>query len=598
MCGIAGSFGLRRNQPDRGFALAACAAMVHRGPDEHGSFDDERISLAMCRLKILGLVGGEQPAFSSDRSVVAVVNGEIYNHHQLRALLESRGRRVEGTSDVHVIPELYREFGLDFVDHLHGMFAVALYDSARERLILATDRVGKKPIYLSAHSQEIVFASELTALRRHPQVSTDVNPEALDQYLSFRIVGAPSSIFGGVERVRPATVIEFDRDGQRTDHEYWTFPFTGDGSSTVDDIDDLLVAAVDARLESAVPLGAMLSGGLDSSLVVALASRRLGRGLHTFSVGFDHPAFDESAQARLVADAFGTHHHTVTLTADDALASLDRVLEHTGEPFAFPSAIASDAMYRLASEHVTVVLTGDGSDEIFCGYGRYSRLLQTSGGDLDRRYADVLVDGVPTETKHRIYSDRFRDTLPGHPIDHLRGRFASTDPATADLDRAMAVDSRFWLADAQLVKIDRMSMAHSIEPRSPFLDHRLIEHVARIPASRKLVDGEEKVLLKQVAARYLPESIVTRRKQELAVPLEAWLGATLRREIDTTLLSDRALERGYFDPDALRRFVTDADGSDSYALWTLFVLERWHRLHVDQDSAASAHDRPLISATI
>ncbi|MFD7716492.1 asparagine synthase (glutamine-hydrolyzing) [Streptomyces sp. NPDC059814] len=599
MCGIAGTVSLGGHTPVHSpYALAACAAMEHRGPDETGTFATADAALAMCRLKIIGLHDGSQPVHSDDGTVVCVLNGEIYNHRELRDFLASRGRPVRGGSDAQVLPHLYQELGESFVERLHGMFAIAVHDTRHRRLVLATDRVGKKPLfYTRPTGDSVAFASELPALMLHPGIGKSTDPVAIDQYLSYRVVPAPHTIYRQVRRLEPATTLVFEAGRPERRRTYWQFDFTAELTDApqdeIDDrIDTLLKQAVRDRLESEVPLGAMLSGGLDSSLVVAMATRQLGRPIHTFSVGFEHAAFDESVHARTVADHCGTHHHVYRIGAQDAKEAVDTILTHMGEPYAFPSAIAASCMYKLAKQHVTVVLTGDGADEIFCGYGRYQRLRDlTGGGDLADRYERVLVDGVPHVLKDELYSADFATRIPGHPHNYLRARFGRTDPSVPDLDRAMQVDSGFWLPDAQLVKIDRMSMAHSVEPRSPLLDHRLIDYVTRIPAARKLVGGQEKTPLKRVAARYLPRPVLERRKQELAVPLESWLGTELRSTITDTLLSEASLERGYFRPDVLRSTVREFRPAHSYALWTLYMLERWHQLQ----EGSAAHEAPAVA---
>lgn len=594
MCGIVGTTGFGSVPYEETFVDRGCAAIQHRGPDEQGKHHDRAVSLGVQRLSVIGLTGGSQPVYSEDGLIVCVVNGEIYNHRAMRELLAGRGRPVHGTSDVAVVPELYKEFGEQFVEQLDGMFAIALFDGRSRQLLLATDRTGKKPLFWTRlNDASVAFASELGALASHPRFVRDTDPHAIDQYLSYRIVPAPRTVYSHAQKMPPGTVMVFDANSRERVWRYWQFPFTAELTDisereAVDRLDELLRDAVAKRLESEVPLGAMLSGGLDSSLVVAMARRLLGRPMHTFSIGFEHGTFDESAQAQTVAEYCGTQHHTRLITAEDARRSADRILHHVGEPFAFPSAVASDAMYEIARQRVTVVLTGDGADEVFCGYRRYQRFLDQSSGDLPDRYESVLLDGVPTALKAVLYSKEFRAQLPNFPVNYLRDRFHHTDRATPDLDRAMHVDSGFWLSDAQLVKIDRMAMAHSVEPRSPMLDHRLIDFAARLPASRKLVDGAEKVPLKKVAERYLPSSIVYRRKQELAVPLEAWLGRELQDSIQRLLLTDTALDRGYFAPDALRKIVTEFRPEHSYTLWTLYMLERWHQIHVDRTVAASA----------
>ncbi|MFF8789286.1 asparagine synthase (glutamine-hydrolyzing) [Streptomyces sp. NPDC015125] len=605
MCGIAGTATFGLTPPLERFPASACATMAHRGPDETGFHHDDQTALGMCRLRVIGLDDGSQPVYTEDRGVVCVLNGEIYNHRELRKLLADRGRYVHGGSDAHVLPLLYDELGDDFVSELRGMFAIAVYDTRARTLLLATDRVGKKPLFHSRLPDgTVAFASELAALMQHPGIARDVDPQAVDQYLSYRVVPAPHTIYQQVRRVEPGTVLTFEAGRPERSRRYWQFDFAADlvdvtGDEAVDRLEELLQQSVAERLESEVPLGAMLSGGLDSSLVVAMASRQLGRRMHTFSVGFEHSAFDESAYARQVAEYCGTDHHTYRIGAQDARQAVDLILAHMGEPYAFPSAIAAHCMYRLAREHVTVVLTGDGSDEIFCGYNRYkifqqlpdiapahaarvdAEALAAGDGGIADRYRAVLVDGVRGGIKDRLYSGAFTAKLPRYPYNPLRDRFARTAESTPELSRVMQVDCGFWLPDAQLVKIDRMAMAHSVEPRSPFLDHRVIEYATRLPASAHLVDGNEKALLKQVAARWLPHSVINRRKQELAVPLEGWLGRELRETIQSALLSEPSLERGYFRPDALRAFVREFRPEHSYALWTLYMLERWHQLYAD-----------------
>ncbi|WP_063772025.1 asparagine synthase (glutamine-hydrolyzing) [Kitasatospora mediocidica] len=601
MCAIAGEAALGGGLPGGSFAREACSLMRHRGPDESGFHDAAEVALGMCRLAVVGLDNGSQPTYTEDRSVVCVFNGEIYNHRELRARLERRGRRIGGTSDAHVIPVLYDEFGPDFVLELQGMFAIALYDTRSGRLLLATDRAGKKPIFYSRRADgSVAFASELPALLTAPGIDRRTDPVAIDQYLGFRVVPAPRTAFRAVRKVPPATVLTFAPGELESAWRYWAFDFTRtdhevDFEEAVDRVDALLQQAVTDRLESEVPLGAMLSGGLDSSLVVALTAQRLKQPLHTFSVGFEHAAFDESQHARTVAAHFGTRHHSFLIRPQDAPAAADTILRHTGEPYAFPSAIASYYMYRLAREQVTVVLTGDGSDEIFAGYKRYKPFDGPDGAPqgLAGRYQKVLADGVGDSLKSLLYSPEFIDRLPGSfPPDHLSGRLAETAGHPQAVDRLMQLDCNFWLPDAQLVKIDRMSMANSVEARSPFLDHQLIAYATGLPVGTKLRDGDEKAVLKAVARRYLPAGIVDRRKQELAVPLESWLGAALRERIQSTLLAEPSLERGYFRPDRLRAFVSEFRPEHSYALWTLYMLERWHQLFVDGPALPDACATP------
>lgn len=609
MCGIAGEVTYEGAALHRDFTRDACSLMIHRGPDEQAFYEDARVMLGICRLKVIGLSGGMQPVYSQDRKIMCVANGEIYNHKELRRRLERLGRRVRGASDMHVIPDLYEEYGDEFVHELSGMYAIAIYDTRSGELKLVTDRVGKKPLFYGRTGDgRLVFASELGPLITYPGIRRQVDPLAVDQYLSYRVIPAPYTILKAVRKVPPGSIITFRPQQPIRAERYWRFDFSAaphnaGGEAAAGEIAQRLTTAVADRLEADVPLGAMLSGGLDSSLVAAIASRLLPGQLNTFSVGFEHPSFDETQHARAVAGHCGTRHHSYRIRATDAHSAVDAILRHMGEPYAFPSAIASYYMYRLASEHVTVVLTGDGADEIFAGYNRYKifrRLpevlpgdkakvdpaaLGEGGQDLADCYQAVLIDGVRNGVKERLFSQGFRNCLPDpFPFNYLRDRFRDSEGQTAWLNRLLQLDAGFWLPDAQLVKIDRMAMAHSVEPRSPMLDHRLIEYVTSLSPELKLSGDDEKAILKSVAGRYLPESIVRRRKQELAVPLEDWLSSQLRPLIQSTLLSEGSLDRGYFDPDALREFVMAFRREDSYAIWTLFMLERWHQIFIDGEA--------------
>lgn len=609
MCGIAGEFATGGTVIQGHFVREACQRLVHRGPDEVGEFRAAEIALGISRLRVVGIDNGSQPVLSAEQDVVAVMNGEIYNFRHLRERLVGMGHQIDGASDAGVLPAMYLQYGEAMVDHLSGMFAIAIYDQRSRCLLLFTDRVGKKPLfYARTADRSIVFASELQALVVHPGIDVAVNPQAVDNYLSYRVIPAPTTIYRGVHKVLPASVLTISEDGEETLRCYWSFdfsdgPYSANGAGLVDQLEDHLMAEVGERLTAEVPLGSMLSGGLDSSLVVAMAKKQRST-LHTFSVGFDHQAFDETTHAREVAEYCGTEHHDFRITAQDARRAIDPILQHMGEPYAFPSAIASYFMFELASNHVTVVLTGDGSDEIFAGYNRYKiarRLPEVRASDVHRvdldalaeartfadRYKSVLVDGLRIGLKRKLYSKSFSEELASTSGEnYVADRFARVGWKADELNVMMQVDTSFWLPDAQLVKIDRMAMAHSVEPRSPFLATQVIEFAQSVDPAFKLQGDNEKIILKRVAERYLPDSIVHRRKQELAVPLESWMATHLRTTVQQTLLSDASLSRGYFQPNALRSFVEEFHPNDVYSLWTLFMLERWHELHVDATSPA------------
>ncbi|MET0647622.1 MAG: asparagine synthase (glutamine-hydrolyzing) [Pyrinomonadaceae bacterium] len=603
MCGIAGEVTFGKRRPSRESVARMCERLVHRGPDEGGFHVSPQAVLGIRRLKVTGLVNGSQPVANSAGTAFCVFNGEIYNYRELKAGLERDGYVFKTNTDAEVVIHLYDRKGEGFVKDLRGMFAIAIYDEVKKRLLLTRDRAGKKPLnYTFTPDGSVVFASELHALVSHPSVRRRVNTEAVDRFLSFRIIPAPLTIYGDVFKVEPATVLTFDERGMER-KKYWRFDFTeretaADEGELIRKMTGLLREAVEVRLRSEVALGALLSGGLDSSLVVSIMSRLVSDPVHTFSIGFQDKQFDELRYARLVSEHCGTVHHEHVITPDSALGVIHELLLNFGEPYAFPSAIATYFMNHLARQFVTVVLTGDGADELFCGYNRYKtfdsltdllergdlpvkvdrELLGGACGDISVQYQSVLTDGLRDSVKRRLYSKAFRERLGAEfPANYLRERFARTGGLMHRLDRAMEVDCNFWLPDAQLVKIDITSMANSVEVRCPMLDAKLIEFVTGVGVRHKLAGGNEKQILKRLAANFLPAEIVNRRKQELAVPLEHWLTSSLRGEITRTLLSEESLARGYFDPDRLTEFVGNYGEADSYAVWTLYILEVWHR---------------------
>jgi asparagine synthase (glutamine-hydrolysing) len=624
MCGIAGEVSFANTELSPENVERMCRLLTHRGPDEDGFHVSRRAVLGIRRLKVIGVVNGSQPVYNSRGTVACVFNGEVYNYPELKAELERDGYEFKTNTDAEVIVHLYDKVGASFAERLRGMFAVALFDEERNRLLLTRDHTGKKPLnYHVTPEGNVIFSSELNALTSHPSVSRRVSPEAVDRFLSFRIIPAPLTIYSDVFKVVPGTVLTFE-GGRKTERRYWAFDFTErtaglSETALADRLEELLLEAVEIRLHSEVPLGALLSGGLDSSLIVAMMSRLLDRPIHTFSIGFRERQFNELNYAEMVSAHCGTIHHDYVIPPDSALEDIERLLVHYGEPYAFPSAIACYHMNRLAREFVTVVLTGDGADELFCGYNRYkifsgfpslperadwrakvdANLFGCAAGDIAVEYQSLLTDGLRDSLKARLYTREFVERIPGNfPVNYLRERFATNASLSSRLNRVLDVDCNFWLRDAQLVKIDIASMTNSVEVRCPILDANVVDFVSGIDVRHKLVGEDEKYLLKLVASRYLPEEIVRRKKQELAVPLENWLAASLRGEITRTLLSDESLSRGYFRPDALREFVQDFSAERSYAVWTLYVLEQWHRInecgYAESDSVADCREPVLL----
>ncbi|WP_423392353.1 asparagine synthase (glutamine-hydrolyzing) [Burkholderia sp. LMG 21824] len=599
MCGIAGIVDFTKRPVSRAQLSGMLDTIWHRGPDQEGIHHDGHIGLGIRRLKVIALNNGAQPSYSSDGRHVLVFNGEIYNHHALRRELINDGYQFNTDSDAEVIVNLYARDGERFYAQLDGMFALALYDRHEGALLLARDRAGKKPLYYHFSDDTVCFASELQALVKHPSIGRELDPVALDYYLRFRVVPSDRTIFRSVKKVPAGGSVRL-KPNRADVTQNWQVDYTPQSAPRteaewIDELDAALNQAVAKRMTAEVPVGTMLSGGLDSSLITAIAVKQGHRALKTFAIGFHEAQFNELPYSRRLAADLGTDHHDYIITAREAFDAAHELIAHFGEPFAFPSSIASHFMYRLARQHVTVVLGGDGADELFGGYARYSlaaafpdfpadyalpRKVDLAGaswssGQFDVFYQALLTDGLGHDARNDLYSDSFRKQLiDAQQACPYRGELRRH----ADrLSAAMEYDFNHWMREAQLVKIDIASMANSLEVRVPFLDTEVVRIGSGLPGALKLRDGREKHLLHCVARRYLPDYILDRKKQELAMPLEQWIVSSMLPTITNTLLSDEALSRGHFNPDRLRAFVNTYDGSQSYALWTLYVLEKWHK---------------------
>jgi asparagine synthase (glutamine-hydrolysing) len=568
------------------------------------------------------VAGGHQPLANEDGTVRIVYNGEIYNHADLRRELEERGHRFQTRSDTEAIVHAYEEWGEDCVTRLRGMFALALWDRARRRLFVARDRIGIKPLYLARAGRAFVCASEIKALFAFPGVPRRVRVEGVVEHLTLRYAAAPDTLFAGITKLEPAHALTVDAAGERA-RRYWQvswepkLPLGGD--QALDELERRLTESVKLRLMSEVPLGALLSGGVDSSLVVSIMSGLLKRPVQTFSVGFDAPGpYSELPYARMVAEHCRTDHREIVVGASDLLRELPQLVWHQDEPVSEPAAIPTFLVSRLARETVTVVLTGEGGDELFGGYPKYAVEPFARGlAGLPRALRDLLLDhGVDRLPfgfrKLQVVgrSARFRDeaerlsawfagfagaerarllspALRAHErvaADAFR-RVLDSSAARRPLDRMLDADLRLWLPDDLLMKMDKMSMAASIEARVPLLDHPLVEWAARVPDRFKVRGFEGKVLLKRLARRRLPRAVVDRPKVGFTVPLSPWFRGPLRELLCDTLLSPACLSRGYYDERVLRGMVGDhVSGTRDRAreLWTLLTLELWHRAFVDR----------------
>jgi asparagine synthase (glutamine-hydrolysing) len=561
-----------------------CETMDHRGPDSRGVFADDGIALGVARLAVIDVEGGDQPIANEDRSVVVACNGEIYNYLELTDELIRRGHRMRTGSDTEVIAHLYEEVGDACVERLRGMFAFALWDQRQRRLLLARDRVGKKPLFYAQRDGRLLFASEPRAILASGEVPVEVDHRAIDLFLHYQCVPAPRSAFAGLSKVRPAHTLVWS-DGEIATRRYWKLSYRNQPRRMADGelselIRDKLLEATRLRLRSDVPLGALLSGGVDSSSVVAAMAQQSAEPVKTFSVGFDVGSFDETAHARDVANRFGTDHHEVALDAS-AMELLPRLAWHYGEPFADSSALATFALSELASRHVTVALNGDGGDESFGGYPRHARPAPPDRL-LHVHYADRRAhEYFDEEERARLYAPEFAADLAGHDWRAVveEPYFASDSPDA--VERIVDVDVQTYLSDDLLVKMDIAAMAHSLEARSPFCDHELMELAASLPIGTKVKPMTTKALLKQAVRRWLPDSVVDRPKMGFMIPMADWLTASLAEEV---LLDPRSLERGLFREERVRALITEHEsgvGGHEYRIWTLLMLELWFRAYVD-----------------
>ena len=623
MCGIAGQMTFDNSPVSRGRIAAMGARLQHRGPDDAGIYVHGGVGLAHQRLSILDLsAAGHQPMSNEDGTVWIVFNGEIYNFQELRTTLCER-HVFRSRTDTEVIIHLYEEFGLDCVAKLRGMFAFAIWDSKARRLVLARDRVGKKPLYYSHNQDGLTFASELKALLVGGSPRA-IDPTALHHYLTFQYVPAPWAIFQDVRKLKPGHMLICE-DGRLTERAYWTLSYrkTSHARSEAEYREQflaLLRESTGLRLMSDVPLGAFLSGGMDSSTVVALMSQLTTQPVKTFSIGFKEDTYNELPYARQVANQYRTDHHefVVEPSAIDILPTLARVFD---EPFADSSAIPTYYVAQLSRQFVTVVLNGDGGDELLAGYPRYHSLpvdrllanfckmstqkqmlnlvrrLPMRGNLLDRLKSRLERFCQPfshtylgricyfgPEEKWELYTDGFREKVEAEDsLDLLIEWFESIKGADL-LDQLLGVDTMTYLPDDLLVKVDRATMAHGLEARSPLLDHRLVEFCAALPLEYKIREGESKYLLKAVMRDQLPMSILQRSKMGFGVPIDEWFRGKCRMLVEDILLSARCLQRGYFEPGKLRRLVTEQQqGRASYGsrVYALLMLELWHREFVD-----------------
>ncbi len=627
MCGISGFFRLAdRASPSDAEAIVArqIEVMRYRGPDAIGVYTDPGIGLGHARLAIIDVsASANQPMTDAAGDIVVVFNGEIYNFQSVRAELAAKGHAFRTNSDTEAIVEGYKAWGVDVVEHLRGMFAIALYDRRAGRLVLMRDRVGKKPIYYAEIGGALVFASEIKGVLAYPGASRRVDYDAIHEYLTFQYVPSPMTAFAGIKKLPPAHIAIAERGKPLKVARYFSLPSPSHRPlRPLEELKRELVAelreATRLRMIADVPLGAFLSGGVDSSAVVAMMAMESGDPVRTFTIGFDEQSHDERAYARMVADRYKTDHHELTVRPD-AMAILPALVYHYGEPYADSSAIPTYYVSKIAREHVTVILSGDGGDENFLGYARY--LVCRDGDSIGRLPASLLrplqklalampasADRIQTlrrarsfasrmfepgsrryeqfiayftdAAKSEIYSGDMRSRLSLSALDRLDTYFAQADTLT---EGAAWADIHTYLPDDLLVKVDVASMANSLEVRAPFLDHKLMMWAAGVAPEQRFEGREPKSLLKKAMEPYLPRDLLYRPKMGFGVPIEAWLRHDMKAFAHETLLGERARSRGMFEPSAVQRLLErhNAGENMAYRIWALLMLEMWFQLWID-----------------
>lgn len=630
MCGIAGGLWFDDSRAITASTLDAMTdSLEHRGPDDRGCHLESLmrdatgitpgVALGFRRLSIIDLAGGHQPLCNEDGSVWLVFNGEIYNYRELRRRLEGSGHRFRSDSDSETIVHLYEDLGIECFEHLNGMFSVAIWDRNKKQLVLARDRLGKKPLFYQFDDGQLLFGSELKALAASPTFKRELSPAAIDQFLTYQYVPHPHSIYQASRKLPPGHVAVI-RDAQLNVHKYWNiewkFERDIDQQAAATQLDELLRDSIRLRLRSDVPLGAFLSGGIDSSLVVALSQAQLDQPLNTFSIGFHEADFDETKYARQVAAWVRSEHREYKVTPD-AVSILDKLVYHYDEPFGDSSAIPTWYLCQWTRQHVTVALTGDGGDELFAGYERYHAL--TLSRWIDRLAGPVLgsrfIQGLPASNRKRsfirrlqrfgealnqplarrymnwiqifperlrgdLYRQEFLDQLPDEdPFEFFESAWNQLAPRDI-VSRASLADLVTYLPCDLMTKVDIASMAHGLECRQPLLDYRLVEFAASLPSQLKYRYGIGKRLLRASFDRWLPRQIWTRKKMGFGVPLGSWFQNELRGVTEGRLLGTDARCHQYFRPDAIRQMVDQhmsGQINQCYRLWNLLFFESWLR---------------------
>ena len=640
MCGIAGVFEYEgRKGVDRTTLLDMLSAIEHRGPDDQGVLFSGNLAMGMQRLSIIDLAGGKQPISNETGKITIVFNGEIYNYRELQQTLRSRGHMLSTSSDTEVIVHLYEDMGEDCVKELRGMFAFAIWDSARQRLFIARDRLGIKPLYYKEQCGSFIFSSEIKAILMHPGVVPSLNVQGLGHYLSLKYVPAPETMFSGICALPPGHLLTCDRNGSKV-RPYWNLSFAESKESRpneeacAEQLEALLRESVRLHLVCDVPFGAFLSGGVDSSVVVALMQQVMNVPVKTFSVGFQgggSEAFSELPYARLVAKRFETDHHEIYVTPDDFINLAEKVVWHLDQPIADNACVANYMVSKLASQHVKMVLTGEGGDELFAGYARYagerlSSVLQFVPAQV-RSMALSVAQQIPglrrlktalfafcqpdeltrmtswfplfnrTRKPCLLTEQLFCQLSDPYAEEVFREQLEGAD-AKEWLSRMLYVDTKLWLPDDLLARGDKTSMAASLENRVPLLDHKLVEFAASLPSDMKIKGLARKYLLKKVARKWLPAEVINRKKEGFPMPFSLWFRKECRPFVHDLLSPETAKRRGLFNSAYIQTLLNEHDAGTAdhgNLLWGLMSVELWHRAFLDSPHRVSHRAAPACS---
>jgi asparagine synthase (glutamine-hydrolysing) len=627
MCGITGIINSGSRPLEREILERMNRCIEHRGPDDDGFYINENVGLAMRRLSIIDLAHGKQPIHNQDRTKWIVYNGEVYNYQELREDLDKRGHKFYTNSDTEAIVHLYDEYGADCVQYLRGMFAFAIWDETDKSLFIARDRVGKKPLLYSHQANgDLIFGSEFQALLAHPSVSREVDFEAIDNYLSYLCVPAPQTAYQQIRKLEPAHWLRW-KDGQIETQRYWLPDFSKKIKISEREAEEetlrLLRESTRMRMISEVPLGAFLSGGVDSSTVVALMAQESEKPVKTFSIGFEEQDFSELKYAKRVAEHVGAEYHEF-IVKPDALEVLPILVEHYGEPYSDSSAIPTYYVSKETRKFVTVALNGDGGDESFGGYERYAamkiaELYRRFPASARKLFIEKPINLIPTSefkrsrvrdakrfvqaanlstteryfhwmstfksaAKKELYTKDFAETVSAQNSSVFLDKWFAKANGSGSLDAILLTDQMTYLPNDLLVKVDIASMANSLEARSPLLDHKVIEFAASLPEKLKMQRFETKYLLKKVAAKLVPPEVIYRRKMGFGVPIGNWFRGEMKSFVREVLLSEKSLNRGILKREIVERYVsehTEAKRDHAYQIWTLLMLELWFQRFID-----------------